>query len=189
MGLVDKKRATQMASDQALIDGLTKHEAAIGTIVVGTKPYTVAQAIAILQTCLTASKQVVINHSTLEASLVAEDNARTQNKPFVDGLTQTLQVMFAGQVDQLADFSLKGKKAPVVTPATRVAAAQKAKATREARGTKGPKARLQVQAAAAPAADPATEAPPAGQATPPAAPATPPAGQAPPPAGTTAPKS
>lgn len=160
MGLVDKKRATQMASDQALIDGLTKHEAAIGTIVVGTKPYTVAQAIAILQTCLTASKQVVINHSTLEASLVAEDNARTQNKPFVDGLTQTLQVMFAGQVDQLADFSLKGKKAPVVTPATRVAAAQKAKATRAARHTMGKVQKAQIKGVVtAPATSPSSPAP------------------------------
>jgi hypothetical protein len=169
MKLIDKKRATQMTADQSLIDGLTKHEATIGAIVIGTKSYTVAQVIATIQTCLTTSKTVLINHAALDASLVAEGNARTQAKPVIDGLTQTLQVMFAGQVDQLADFALKGKKTAVVSPATHVKAAQKAAATREARGTKGKKARLAITTETANAAAPVTVPAPAATATAPAA--------------------
>ncbi len=154
MTLVDKKRATQQAADQAMIDGLTKNAATIGSLLIGGKTFTVAQAIALVQTALTASKTVVINHTALEASLQAETAVRTQNKPFFDGLTQTVQAMFAGQVSTLGDFGLTGRKVPVVSPETRVAAAAKAKATRIARGTKGPKARLAVTAA--PATEPAT---------------------------------
>jgi hypothetical protein len=156
----NRTRALQMAADQSLIDGLTKHQATIGNLLVGGKTYTVAQAIALVQTALTASKTVVTNHATLEASLQAEDAARSDNKPFFDGLTQTLQAMFAGQVDTLGDFGLKGRKTPVVSPATRVAAAAKAKATRAARGTKGPKAKLKITGAA-PVAAPETPATPA----------------------------
>ena len=165
MSDTDRTRATQQTADQSMIDGLTKNAATIGSLLIAGKTYTVAQAIALVQTALTASKTVVINHTALEASLQAETAVRTQNKPFYDGLTQTLQAMFAGQVTTLGDFGLTGRKVPVVSPATRVAAAAKAKATREARGTKGPKARLTVTAA--PAAETAT--PPAAPAVAPAA--------------------
>jgi hypothetical protein len=179
MALADKTRATQQTADQSMIDGLTKNAATIGSLLIAGKTYTVAQAIALVQTALTASKTVVINHTALEASLQAETAVRTQNKPFYDGLTQTLQAMFAGQVSTLGDFGLKGRKVPVVAPATLVEAAAKAKATRAARGTKGPKARLTVTAAPAvatatpPAAAPVVEtvtAPAAAPATAPTAP-------------------
>ena len=162
MTLIDKKRTTQQAADQNMIDGLTKHQATIGGLLIAGKTYTVAQAIALVQTALTASKTVAINHTTLEASLQAETVVRTQNKPFFDGLNQTVLAMFAGQVDTLGDFGLKDRKPPVVSPATRVAAAKKAAATRKLRGTMGKKARLAITAAPAvepapaPAAAPAT---------------------------------
>ncbi len=149
MTLVDKKRATQQAADQSMIDGLTKNAASIGSLLIGGRTYTVAEAIALVQAALTASKTVVVNHTVLEDSLQAETTVRTENKPFFDGLTQTVQTMFAGQVSTLGDFGLKGRKPRVVAPATRVAAAQKAAATRKARGTKGPKARLIVPTAPA----------------------------------------
>jgi hypothetical protein len=149
MTKTDRTRAAQQTADQSMIDGLTKNAATIGSLLIGGKTFTVAQAIALVQTALTASKTVVINHAVLEASLQAEDTVRTQNKPFFGGLTQTVQAMFAGQVTTLGDFGLTGRKVPVVAPATRVAAAQKAAATRKARGTKGPKARLTVTAAPA----------------------------------------
>ena len=167
MTLTDKKRITQQTADQALIDGLIKHAATIGSLLIAARPFTVAQAIALVQTALTASKTVAVNHTALEASLQAETAVRTQNKSFFDGLTQTLLAMFAGQVDTLGDFGLKARKVPVVAPATRVAAAKKAAATRKARGTKGKKARLAITAA--PAVVPATEpaaAPPATAPTP-----------------------
>jgi hypothetical protein len=162
MPMNNRTRATQQAADQAMIDGLTKNAAVIGSLLIGGKTFTVAQAIALVQTALTASKTVVINHTALEDSLQAETTVRTQNKPFYDGLTQTVQAMFAGQVATLGDFALKGRKAPVVSPETQVAAAAKAKATRAARGTKGKKARLAITAApAAATTTPPAVAPPA----------------------------
>jgi hypothetical protein len=79
-------------------------------------------------------------------------------------------VFFAGQVDALSDFGLTGRKTPVVSPETRVAAANKAKATREARHTMGKKQKAAIKGTVAPTA-PATTAPaPTPVATPPAPP-------------------
>jgi hypothetical protein len=105
----------------------------------------VAQAIAIVQSSLAASKDVAIKRAALEASLEAEKTVRATNKVFVSSLKQTLQAMFVGQVDTLAQYGLKGRKTRVVPPKTKVAAAARAKATRELRGTKGSKQKLELQ--------------------------------------------
>jgi len=46
-------------------------------------------------------------------------------------------VALAGSIDGLADFGLTARKVRVITPEQKAVAAAKAKATREARGTKG----------------------------------------------------
>ena len=158
----NKTRALQMTAEQTMIDGLLKHAATIGNVVIGGKTFVAADIVTLLQASLAASKKVGINHTALEASLQAETTVRAQNKPVIDGFTQTLQTMFAGQVDTLGDFGLTGPKKAVIPPATRVAAAKKAAATRKLRGTMGKKARLAITAAPAvepapaPAAAPAT---------------------------------
>jgi hypothetical protein len=48
-----------------------------------------------------------------------------------------VRAAFNGAPDVLADFGLPPPKPRVVSPETKIAAAAKAKATREARGTKG----------------------------------------------------
>jgi hypothetical protein len=137
MPVKNRTRALQQAADQNMIDGLTKHAAAIGSILLGGRTYTVAEATVLVQAALTASKTVVVQRTALTASLEDETTVRTENKVFFDGLIQTVQTMFAGQIAALGDFGLKAPKKAVVSPETRVAAAAKAKATREARGTKG----------------------------------------------------
>jgi hypothetical protein len=105
----------------------------------------VAQAIAIVQSSLAASKDVANKRAALEASLEAERAVRGTNKVFVSALKQTLQAMFVGQVDTLAQYGLKGRKPSVVPPKTKVASAARAQATRKLRGTKGSKQKREVQ--------------------------------------------
>jgi hypothetical protein len=134
------------AADQQLADGLTKHESAIGSFLIGGKAMTVANVIAIVISPIAPSKDVVVKRAALEASIEAERAARAQSRTVVSAVKQALQVMFAGQVDVLADFGLKGRKPRVVPPKTQVAAAARAAATRKLRGTQGPKAKLATQA-------------------------------------------
>lgn len=139
-----------------LVNGLTKHAATIGSVTVAGKSYTAASAIALVQTSITASQNAIVQHSALEDALKTEQTTRASNQPFVQGLKQTLQVMFAGQIATPGDLGLSDRRTPVVSPATRVAAAAKAKATRAADAAE--KAAKLAQPAAAPAVAPAAKA-------------------------------
>jgi hypothetical protein len=141
-------RVAVTAAEQNVADGLLKHATTIGAFLLGGKSYTVAQVIAVVTSPIAASKDVVVKRAALEASLEAEREARAQSRFTVSAVKQTLQAMFAGQVDVLADFGLKGPKPRVVPPKTQVAAAARAKATRALRGTVGPKAKLATRAPA-----------------------------------------
>jgi hypothetical protein len=176
MSKAPQTRVAVTAAEQNLADGLTKHESTIGSFLLGGKSYTVAQVIAIVTSPIPASKDVVVKRAALEASLEAEREARAQSRFVVSAAKQTLQAMFAGQVDVLADFGLKGPKPRVVPPKTQVASAARARATRELRGTVGPKAKL---AKRAPAVAVTTAiAPETAPASPVIKPATPPGGAA-----------
>jgi hypothetical protein len=169
-----KSKVDTNAGDQLLADGLTKHATQIGSFLIGGKSMTVANVIAIVISPIAPSKDVAVKRAALEAAIQVERAARAESRPIVSAVKQTLQAMFVGQVDVLADFGLKGRKPPAVPPKTKVAAAARAAETRKLRGTKGPKARLDVQAPAvevSTAVAPGTSAAPA--ATPVAAPASP----------------
>jgi hypothetical protein len=106
----------------------------------------VAAAIALVLAPAQTSKDVAAKKAAYEAALEADRQAKASNKVFVSALKQTLQAMFVGQVDTLADFGLKGRKPRVVSPKTKVASAARADATRKLRGTKGPVQKLAIQA-------------------------------------------
>jgi len=161
------------AADQKLADGLTKHATQIGSFLIGGKSMTVANVIAIVISPIAPSKDVEVKRAALEAAIAVEKEARAQSGPTVSAVKKTLQAMFVGQVDVLAEFGLKGPKPRVVPPKTKVAAAARAAATRKLRGTQGPKAKLAVQAppaevttAVAPVTSHAPEASPAPAAAP-----------------------
>ncbi|HZU82318.1 MAG TPA: hypothetical protein VE987_05355 [Polyangiaceae bacterium] len=130
-------RTQQQSADQALIDGLKKHEAILASLLIGGTSYKTADIIATLQSRIDARNAAVSSRATWQAEVKADRDTRTKTKALVSGLRQALAVMFAGSIDALADFGLKPRKARVVTPEQKQAAALKAKATRAARGTMG----------------------------------------------------
>jgi hypothetical protein len=166
-----KNRTNQIDALQKLIDGLTKHAQAIPQLVIGGTTMTTNDVIAKLQARETQAKTVSTSRATWQSAVAADQTAAAQTKTFLSGLRQTILAAFAGQVDTLADFGLTGRKPAVVSPETRVVAAQKAKATREARHTMG---KVQKAAITGVVSPPATAAPaptPAPAAAPTAAPA------------------
>jgi hypothetical protein len=169
-------RTTRQVADQKLIDGLNKHSSTFSSLVIGGQSYTTAAIIGLLQGRIATANAVTTTHATWEAAVLADQDERTKTKQFVSGLRQALKVAFAGSVEQLTDFGLKGPKAkPPRTPEQKAAAAAKAKATRAARHTMGPKQKAAIKGtvpATAPEAQPAAPAP--TPPTPPVAPAAPP---------------
>jgi hypothetical protein len=130
-------RTLKQAADQKLIAGIGKHASTVPAFVVGNTSYKPADLVAIIQTRVTAADTTVSTRATWQNAVQAERDARTRTQAVVFGLKQTLQAMFAGSLDALADFGLTPRKPRVVTPEKKALAAARAKATREARHTMG----------------------------------------------------
>jgi hypothetical protein len=85
-------------------------------------------------------------------------DTRTQTKGFVGAFRTIVRGMFQNPTT-LADFGLSPRKSTKKTLDTKVTAVAKTKATRTARGTKGPKAKAKIKGtvpATAPATKPTT---------------------------------
>ena len=100
-----------------------------------------------LQLRIDQAKAVEAARATWQNAVKADREARTQAKTFVSSLKQTVLAAFVGQIDALADFGLSPRKAAVVSADAKVAAALKAKATRAARHTMGPKQKAGIKGA------------------------------------------
>ena len=157
--------ATQMAADQAMVDGFTKHAATLLTLLVGGNTVKTSDLITVLQARIVAIKGAIAAKAAAMAAVAAMRDELAKSAVLVSGARQALKVAFAGQADQLGDFGLKPPK--VRTPLTaeqKAAATAKARATRAANHPNAGKKGKVATAAAAPAA-PAGE-PPAPAASP-----------------------
>ncbi len=173
-------RKDETAAWQHLIDGLNKHAATITSMVIAGASMTTKDIVGSLQSRIDTAKAAQSTRATWLAAVQADRDDRDKTKTFVSGLKQALLVAFAGQIDTLADFGLTGRKPRVATPEEKLAAAAKAKATREARHTMGKNQKAAIKGTVTPTA-PAPAAPtvPTPIVTPPAAPAPVPASPAP----------
>jgi hypothetical protein len=152
------KKVEQQAADQKLIDGLTKHATFLPTVAIGSTSYKTADLIGTLQARIDARNAAISSRATWRAAVQAERDQRVKTQTQVAGLRRALQVAFAGSIDGLGDFGLSPGKTPVVTPDARVEAVAKAKATRIARHTMGPKEKAKIKGTVdtAPATPPST---------------------------------
>ena len=132
-------QTAQLAADQALIDGLTKHASDIVSLVLGTQTLQNADIVGRIQQLITSTKASAAAHVAFLAAAASNRTARAQQLQFLDDLKQTLRARFSTSPTTLADFGLTARKRTKPTPETHVVAAAKAKATRVARGTKGSK--------------------------------------------------
>ena len=139
-----KNRPAQSASEQKLVDGLNKHAQTITSFVIGGVTMPTKDIITTLQTLITSANAVQSSKATWQNNVKTDIDERTKLKTFVSGLKQALLVAFAGSIDTLADFGLTGRQKPVRTPEEKLAAAAKAKATRAARHTMGPKQKAEI---------------------------------------------
>jgi hypothetical protein len=163
----------QQTADQKLIDGLEKHQANLSSLLIAGTTIPTTSIITTVQSRIAARTNTAAALTAYHTALAAEEATIAQSKAVVSGTKQAIKVMFAGQLGTLSDFGMTAPKtrAPL-TPAEKIASAAKAKATRAARHTMGPKAKAKITGAtAAPVAAEAPEAPEAAEVVAPAAPA------------------
>jgi len=158
-----ENRMQQQSSDQNLSDGLAKHQTTLPFFTIGSASFKTADVITSLQERIKTADIVDEARATWQTAVKANRDQRAKTSSLISGVRQTLQVMFAGSIDTLADFGLKPRKDPAArTPEEKVAAKAKALATRKARSTMGPKQKAKIKGTvptAAPAIEPTATAP------------------------------
>jgi hypothetical protein len=137
-------RTNQTAADQQLADGLAKNAGILGTFGFGGKQLKPADVAQVLQGRITAAQAATAARAGLSAAAKTAHSELTSTSALIKAVKQALRALFADDIATLATFGLAPTRVPAPKPATKVAAAAKAKATRVARGTKGKKARLAV---------------------------------------------
>jgi hypothetical protein len=160
-------RTQQIAADQALIAGVQKFLMSYPSLPVDGQTLTPTAIVQFLQDRISANQAAQAAEAARTAAVKANQNERAKTAAMWQSLRQIVQGMYSSSPDTLAVFGLKPRRASTETVTTRAAAAVKAKATRKARGTLGPKQKLEITGA--------TPAAPSGPTTPPVAP-TPPKG-------------
>jgi hypothetical protein len=184
MANVNNKRNDRVTADQKLIDGTQKFLAQFATLPVGGTNMAPADIVKALQDRIDKATAAQTAEAARTAAVKADHDERANTAAFVLALRRIVLGMFQANPDTLAVFGLKAPKARKTKVATKAAAIAKNKATRTARGTKGPKAKLKVKGTAP--AQPGDGTAPATPATPAApAEATTPAAATPPTATTT----
>ena len=166
----------QNTADQNLIDGLEKNQATLPSILIAGVPVPTTSIVTTLKSRIAARTATVTTRAAWQADVHAESAVVRQSATTVSRTKQALKLMFADQITTLAEFGLKPPKPRTpLTTEQKAAAKAKAKATREARHTAGPKQKAKLTGATvAPAPSPSPEPATAPAAAPPApaAPAT-----------------
>jgi hypothetical protein len=131
---------------EALSEGTTKHFTnASQQLTIGGVVYTVTQVTTNLQEIVDLRTATTNAQASAKASVAAETAKLPALLLFLAAYVAYVKATFGQSPTVLADFGLPPKKArKPLTPAQKAAASAKAKATRAARGTKGPVAILAV---------------------------------------------
>jgi hypothetical protein len=135
----DPGKQNSMARAEALSEGTTKHFTnASQELTIGGVNYTVTQVTTNLQQIVDLRNATTSAQASAKACVAAETAKLPPLLLFLAAYVAYVKATFGNSPTVLADFGLATKK--VRTPLTtqqKAAAAAKAKATREARGTKG----------------------------------------------------
>ena len=144
-----KKKGKEVTADLAgtLTVGIQKH-LANGQLTFAGGTFTAAEILSKLALLIALRAAVNAAHAAVTAKVAAETAQAPALRAFMGALVECLRVQFGTQADVLADFGIAPEKARTpLTVEAKAAAAAKREATREARGTKGPKAKLGIKGA------------------------------------------
>ncbi len=138
-------KADVLAQTQALIDGL-QVKFPNGSLQFGGATFTTATLVGLLKSLIDAIKATNEAQASAKNALIAERSVKQKALPTIRDLKQFLQTTFGNDVQALALFGLEPRKVPAKKSGEQLAAAAaKAEATRNARGTTSKKQKLAVK--------------------------------------------
>jgi hypothetical protein len=156
-------RTVTSGKDQLILAGISKDLSTTKSIPLGGTTYTPTTLSTFIQSRIDAANEVVTAKAAWQNAAKAYLAINTQANVVVHDLKQFVIGLFGAEASQLSDFGFTPRKKTVLTPDQKVAAAAKRAATRKARGTVGPKAKLAIKGTV-PTTAPATPAAPAAPA-------------------------
>jgi hypothetical protein len=143
--MTTKNRTSTQGKDQQLISGIQKNLEQMSSLFLGGTTYTPASLVAFIQSRIDAANQSATAKAAWQHAGASYIALNKQADVVVHDLKQLVIGAFGGTSPKLADFGFAPKKVTVLTPEEKAAAAAKRAATRAARGTKGPKAKLAIK--------------------------------------------
>jgi hypothetical protein len=151
-------RTTKQGTDQAVIQGIKLDLQTMTSLPLGGTTYTPTSLVAFIQSHIDAANAIVTAKANWEKAIATYTGIDKQAQVVLHDLKALVLATFGATSPKLADFGYLPRKVTVLTPEQKAAAAAKRAATRKARGTMGPKAKLKVTGATA-AANAAASAP------------------------------
>ncbi len=156
-------RTVTSGKDQLILAGISKDLTTTTSIPLGGTTYTPTTLSTFIQSRIAAANEVITAKAAWQAAAKTYIAIDTQANVVVHDLKQFVIGLFGAESSKHSDFGFSPRKKTVLTPEQKVEAAAKRAATRKARGTKGPKAKLAITGAV-PSTSPATPAAPAAPA-------------------------
>jgi hypothetical protein len=137
-------RLTQQARDGQVIAGVTKDLKSAASIPLDGDTYTPIALVALLQSRIDAANKVAITKAAWHDAITQYEAIDAKATAVVSGLKQYVLNAFGKNSPLLADFGFASRKVTTLTPDQKQQAVEKRAATRAARGTKGPVAKLAI---------------------------------------------
>jgi hypothetical protein len=137
-------RPTTQAHDAQMIVGIKKDLQNVSSLILNAVTFTPTTLAALLQSRIDAANEAEVARANWIAASQKYKAIDTQAVPVVSGFKQYVLNTFGKTSVLLADFGVAAPKRTPMTPEQKQAAVAKRAATRKARGTTGPKAKLAV---------------------------------------------
>jgi hypothetical protein len=154
--LSKQSRLTKAGIDQAIVTALHTHLPQNESLPVGGSPMTRDEVAAQFQGRIDAGNKVTTTKAAWQFAGLTYREVDVRTEIVLRDLRAVIIGRFGADSPVLADFKMAPRKKAVLTPEQKAAAVEKRMATRRARGTMGPKAKLKITgetAAAQAAAD------------------------------------
>ena len=135
--MVNINSSTTQAHDAQVVVGIQKHLLNVPSLPVAGSTYTPADLVKLVQSRIDSAGVVAAANANWHSTVTANAALGAKLTPILRGLRQYVLNAFGETSPVLADFGFAAPKTATKTPEQKAIAAAKAKATREARGTKG----------------------------------------------------
>jgi len=140
-------RTSTQGKDQQIIDGIGKDLQTMSTLYLGAKTYSPPSLAALIQSRIDAANKVTVAKAAWHDASASYKAIDVDVGVVVRDLKALVIAAFGSTSPKLADFGFTPRKRTILTPEQKAAAAQKRRATRAARHTLGPKAKLKITGA------------------------------------------